>query len=160
MISAGELFTWFMDLFTQWPSPQAREMPWIAKRSMLKSADYTTTRGDVIRVQRGFWYSAHENWKLAFLPYLSLPLTHAVFSNCERARTAYAHDHHIAGMYACVNDVAKGPEVPIPDYISDTGIPSLAFLSNVSWRFDVVCDEVLDEKKNVFNLHMCLDKII
>ncbi len=41
-------------------------------------------------------------------------------------------------MHACVEDVAAGPNQPIPDYIGDTGIPSLAFVQATDWRLDIV----------------------
>jgi hypothetical protein len=137
LMHSGELFTWFMDLYCTWDSPAEREEPWMAKRAMLKAVNYTTSTGRNITVQRGYWYSAHENWKIAFLPFDAIPITKSIFQNCERARTAYSVDNHVAGMYACVNDVARGPG-PIPDYVSDVGIPPLAYLQNVSWRFDLV----------------------
>jgi len=73
------------------------------------------------------------------LPYLSVALIDAVFSNCERARTVHSAEQRVPGLYACVNDVTDGSEV-IPDYISYTGIPQLAMQANSSssWRFDVV----------------------
>ena len=97
------MFTWFMDLFVSWPSPEARDEPWIAKRAMLKPANLTVRDGQVITVQRGFWYSAHENWKIAFLPYDDVDIAARVFRNCERARTYYSSERKIPGMYACVN---------------------------------------------------------
>ena len=53
---------------------------------MLQALNYTAPTGENVTVQRGYWYSAHENWKLAFLPYVEVPIAAAVFQNGERAR--------------------------------------------------------------------------
>lgn len=73
-------------------------------------------------MQRGFWYSAHENWKLLLLPYSSAsPTASAVFQNAERARTRNSAEVlEVAGLYASVND-------PKIQYVSDLGIGSIAF---------------------------------
>lgn len=73
---------------------------------MLQAVNYTTASGANItvccaciaphpstvawQVQRGFWFSAHENWKLAFLPYFDVDIAFSVFNNCERARTVHS----------------------------------------------------------------------
>ena len=71
----GELFTWFLDLMTVWESEEERDLMWIEKRAMLQAVNYTTEAGRNITVQRGFWFSAHENWKLAMLPYLDVEVS-------------------------------------------------------------------------------------
>eukprot|EP00042_Codosiga_hollandica_P019315 m.59418 g.59418 ORF g.59418 m.59418 type:complete len:517 (-) comp49239_c0_seq4:61-1611(-) len=134
----GELFTWFLDLMTEWQNPEERELMWIGKRSMLQAVNYTTHSGENITVQRGFWFSSHENWKLSMLPYLDIDICNRIFANDERARSVHSAENNIAGLYACVNDVTAGPGKPIPDYIGNTGIQSLAFMPNQDWRSDVV----------------------
>ncbi len=71
------------------------------------------------------------------MPYLELDLTRRLFQNCERARTLFSAEHSIPGMYACVNDVTR-PGKPIPDYVGNVGIPQLAYLTNLTWRPDLV----------------------
>jgi hypothetical protein len=60
---------------------------------MLKAVNLTVAnRGDItnITVQRGFWFSAHEQWKYMMLPYRRSPTNWRVFANGETARTWYA----------------------------------------------------------------------
>lgn len=134
----GELFVWFLDLFANWTSDAERDQLWIAKRPALVPVNYTTQNGTNITVQRGYWYSSHEQWKLSLMPYMDVPLLMRVFSNTEKVRTVHSMEKNIAGMFACVNDVVAGPRQPIPDYVSNTGIPCLATLTNISWRLDLV----------------------
>ena len=56
--------------------------------------------------------------------------------------SSFLSENGIAGLYACVNDVTSGPNEPIPDYIGDAGIPSIAFVQDVPWRTDVVRGDV------------------
>jgi hypothetical protein len=79
-------------------------------------------------LQRGWWFSTHEQWKLLLLPYLSedLPLVGQVFANAERARTWDAYLAGSPGLLASINDVTNGAQ-DIPDYISAAGVGELAY---------------------------------
>ena len=158
------MFTWFLDLMTQWSSPQERELMWIGKRAMLQAVNYTTADGANITVQRGFWFSAHENWKLAFLPYFDIDIAFRVFDSCERARTVHSsrasraatgrmtcrREQHIGAV--CVRERRdQRPRHAHPglhwcdlcgtariDCAGNAGIASIAFEPNIDWRTDVV----------------------
>lgn len=78
-----------------------------------------------ITVGRGFWFSAHENWKAALLPYLRVPIAARVLANAERARTWDAALSGLPGLLASVNDVSDSES--IPDYASACGVPSIAY---------------------------------
>lgn len=143
----GELFTFLIDLFGTWASAADREVLWSVKAPLLQAVNFSfpcteaaaarvptlaplvasgTCPGNVT-VQRGWWFSAHEQMKLLFLPYLADPMAQRVFTNCERARTLHAALNEIPGLYASVNDVATPNSIVIPSYIGATGIASIAF---------------------------------
>jgi len=132
----GELMAYFMYFYGKWPNNQEREQIWKFKiqANKLQSVDYQTPVGPVT-VQRGYWFSAHEQWKFMVLPFREVPLINRVFMNCERARTLNSHFKKIPGMFASVNDVTKG-SLDIPDYISAAGISGITFES--VQRTDVV----------------------
>lgn len=122
----GELFAVFMDLYSVWPNETDRESVWIAKRAKLQSVEYFSKLGP-ITVQRGFWFSSHEQWKYLELPYLTASkINRRVFLNGERARTQHSAEERVPGLYASVTDVCPFGSQP-PDYISATGIQSIAF---------------------------------
>eukprot|EP01114_Cavostelium_apophysatum_P006357 TRINITY_DN1762_c0_g1_i1.p1 TRINITY_DN1762_c0_g1~~TRINITY_DN1762_c0_g1_i1.p1 ORF type:complete len:513 (+),score=91.94 TRINITY_DN1762_c0_g1_i1:144-1682(+) len=129
----GELMAFFMDLFGAWKNVSEREEIWEFKRPMLQSVDYQTLSGP-ITVQKGWWFSAHEQWKLLVLPYLEVDIAKRVFTNCERARTVNSAALGVPGLYASVNDVSKGGQPA--DYISAAGIQEIAF--SAITRTDVI----------------------
>jgi len=129
----GELFSFFMDLFSTWPNATEREKVWVYKRQLLQSVDFHSKSGN-ITVQRGWWFSSHEQWKYMVLPYLELELPKRVFLNGERARTIYSAEQKTPGLHASTNDAS--PTTYIPDYVSDSGIQAIAF--QTSTRDDII----------------------
>lgn len=124
----GELFAVFIYLYSQWNNQTERDMIWVQKRAMLQAANFTTANGQTITVQKGFWFSSHEQWKYLELPYQSASaVNNRVFRNGERARTAYSNIQGIAGMHASVTDVVTVPGELPSSYISATGIQEIAF---------------------------------
>jgi hypothetical protein len=121
----GELFTVLLDLFSALP-PADKGALWEVKRPRLLPAVYASPSANAsITAQVGFWFSAHENWKIAMLPYLELPTASAVLQNCERARTWQAVDARRPGLLASTTDLATQAR-PIPAaYISAAGIEQL-----------------------------------
>lgn len=70
----GELFAVMMTLFAPLPASDI-EMIWTHKRTKLQAVDYFVEElNDYVTVQKGWWFSAHEQWKYLFLPYLQSPL--------------------------------------------------------------------------------------
>ena len=43
-----------------------------------------------VLLQKGWHFSAHEQWKLLMLPYLDLPRTREILTNVEVARTRWS----------------------------------------------------------------------
>jgi len=120
----GELFTFFVDLYSMAHDPAEREKMWVYKRELLQAVKYHTPSGP-ITVQRGWWFSSHEQWKYLEMPYLEVPINKRVFLNGERARTWNSALKGIPGLLASVNDVSKNEN--IPDYLGATGIREIAF---------------------------------
>ncbi len=103
----GELFTQWIYLFGEryWQNrTYDRDMLWIVKRAKLVPVLY---RG-ATTVQRGYWFSAHEQWKYLFMPYLDADIHVKLFSNGEQARADFSAAKGVAGLYACVNNVTDG----------------------------------------------------
>lgn len=122
----GELFIVFMDLYSNWTNEKERDLIWINKRAKLQSVEFDTPSGP-ITVQRGWWFSSHEQWKYLELPYLSSsPINRKVFFNGEKARTINSAINHIPGLYASVTDVSQPEKIP-SNYISAAGIQSISF---------------------------------
>jgi hypothetical protein len=121
----GELFTFFLDLYGQWENDTERELLWMNKRNKLQSVDYSTPFGS-ITVQRGWWFSSHEQWKYLEMPYFDIPINYAIFMNGERARTWNSVLKSIPGLFASVTGVShNNSEMPV--YLSAVGIQEIAF---------------------------------
>jgi len=134
----GEMFAFFLDMYSTWSNQTERDSVWVNKRTKLQSVNFTVSSSTInanISVQRGWWFSAHEQWKYLELPYLDVPINARVFRNGERARSWNSALKRIPGMYASVTDVCAAGQQP-PDYISSTGIESISF--NSVDRADVV----------------------
>jgi hypothetical protein len=74
----------------------------------LKAVDYYSTNAKAnITVEKGWWFSAHEQWKHLFMPYLDVEIFNKIQKNNEKARTWHSVDQHICGMFASVTGPAK-----------------------------------------------------
>jgi len=127
----GELMVVWMTLFADWsgyPNNGTREkaLVWADKRKHLFAWNYTTKEGENITVQRGFWASAHEQWKLLVLPYLDIPLVKQVFVNTERARLINSVDQDFPGLFASSHAPADAHCLVDSDYCSDYGVGPMA----------------------------------
>ena len=123
----GELFTWWLYFFSPDLTPSDKAELWFAKRPQLVSVDWrsNTTLGDVT-VQKGYWFSSHEQWKLLEMPYLDISLIKQIFHNAERVRTCNSNLQRTPGMYASVNNITDS-DGQILGYIPNAGIPSISF---------------------------------
>ena len=133
----GEAFTVLLDLFAPL-SPSERAQLWASKRPQLQPVAYASAAaGGRITAQRGWWFSAHENWKAALLPYGEVPAAARVLRSTERARSWWGVDARSPGLLASANDVAAvGTRAP-PGYVSAAGVPALAFAGG-AFRRDVL----------------------
>jgi hypothetical protein len=144
----GELFTWWMYFFGGL-SKTDKQALWQIKRPQLVAVNYTGSivntsysdpmatnySGDPvvskiigpITVQKGFWFSSHEQWKVLEMPYFDIPLVKRVFHNAERVRTCNSVlMGQNAGMFASVNNITDPQSGQIDGYISYAGIPSVS----------------------------------
>lgn len=64
----GELMTYFLQLFSGLSDDDKQAM-WEYKKWQLISDEYEQGGVGPITVERGFWFSAHELWKVLQLPY-------------------------------------------------------------------------------------------
>ena len=69
----GELFTWWLYFFGGLSDADKGAL-WVAKRPKLKSVEYNMGGIGPITVEEGFWFSAHEPWKLLEMPYTDVDL--------------------------------------------------------------------------------------
>jgi hypothetical protein len=122
----GELFAVMMYLFAPL-APADRDQIWIAKRDKLQAADvFVTELNEHITVQKGWWFSAHEQWKYLFLPYLQSDINKRVFLNGEKARTWDAKESKLPGMFASVTSAISSNADALA-YFSDCGVQSAAY---------------------------------
>ncbi|KAJ3568519.1 hypothetical protein NP233_g5665 [Leucocoprinus birnbaumii] len=95
------------------------------KRPQLVSVDWAMQGYQNVSVQKGFWFSAHENWGWMQLPYTDIPLMRNLYENMERARTCDSHAKRLPGMFASINN-STDQNGEIIGYISNAGIPAIA----------------------------------
>jgi hypothetical protein len=145
----GELVTWWLYFYGNLSATEMDEL-WAVKRPQLRSVEYTGSNVNTssaqsiavnytglpvvsdtigpITVQEGFWFSAHEQWKVLQMPYYDVPIVKRLFVNAERVRTCNSVlMGENAGLFASVNNVTNTSTGQIVDgYISYAGIPSIA----------------------------------
>ncbi|KXT07217.1 hypothetical protein AC578_2453 [Pseudocercospora eumusae] len=124
----GELFTWWLYFFSNDLSSSDRDALWLKKRAKLQATTYQDANIGPITVQKGYWFSSHEQWKVLEMPYSDIPLINQLFTNAEIARTCNSALLKIPGMYASVNNITDDASAEILGYISNAGIPSISFL--------------------------------
>ena len=119
----GELFVNFLGLYGNISQAEDDKI-WQKKMAKIQVAEYRTPFGN-ITTQKGWWFSAHEIWKLIKMPYLDIEIINRLHRNGEKARTWDAYLSRLPGMFASVNDVSTNES--IPSYISAAGVQDLAF---------------------------------
>ena len=131
---------YFMDLYAPWTmynySMEERDRIWVYKRPRLVRDEYvaasisanSTLTEQLVTVQRGYWFSSHEQWKYFYLPYRDVDLQQRLFINGEKVRVHHSAVNRIPGLYASVASDAK-PGTYVVDYLSACGIEQVAFQS-------------------------------
>lgn len=90
-------------------------------------ASLTSHRIGPITVQKGFWFSSHEQWKVLELPYFDIPVVRRLYHNAERVRTCNSVlMGRNPGMFASVNNITDPVTGQIAGYISNAGVPEVA----------------------------------
>ncbi len=102
----------------------------------LQAAKFTLSDGNSVTVQRGFWFSAHEQWKTWTLPYFDAsPRLESLFWDGEVARSWNSRALCLPGLFASVTNT----DPPVCDdggYVSALGIAAIAFQN-------VTCDRII-----------------
>ncbi|TFK35374.1 hypothetical protein BDQ12DRAFT_635257 [Crucibulum laeve] len=120
----GQQFMFFLQLYGGLNQSDIDAL-WEFKRPQLVSVDWSFPGYGSITVQKGFWFSSHENWGWMQLPYTDIPLMKTLFANMEKARTCNSQAKKIPGMYASINN-STDSNGQIIGYISNAGIPEIA----------------------------------
>ncbi|GFG10024.1 hypothetical protein IFM5058_04716 [Aspergillus udagawae] len=123
----GELFTFWLQFFGGLSDADIEQL-WAVKQPQLQSVDYHIGHVGPITVQKGYWFSSHEQWKVLEMPYYDVDIIRRVFKNAERVRTCNSVVTKTPGMFASVNNITDPATGDVTGYISNTGIPSVAFL--------------------------------
>ncbi|KAJ5662378.1 uncharacterized protein N7477_009994 [Penicillium maclennaniae] len=121
----GELFTFWLQFFGGL-SDSDKEALWNVKRPQLVSVDYHMGDFGPITVQKGYWFSSHETWKVMEMPYYDIDIVRRVYENAERVRTCNSVVTRVPGMFASVNNITDPSTGDVIGYISNAGIPSIA----------------------------------
>ncbi|CEJ94702.1 hypothetical protein VHEMI10219 [[Torrubiella] hemipterigena] len=121
----GELFTYFIQFFGKLSSQEKAKL-WTAKRAKLVSVEYEMDGVGPITVEQGYWFSAHEPWKVLELPYFDVDIIKRIHHNMERARTCNSAVTKTPGLFASVNNSTDPATDEIIGYISPAGIVSIA----------------------------------
>lgn len=92
----------------------------------MQSVDYEVKSkgGQKVTVERGFWFSSHEQWKVLFMPYGLSSTFLRIRANNERARSWHSADNSIPGLYGCQAGPAETNTEDTGYYCS--GIPEIA----------------------------------
>ena len=81
--------------------------------------------GKEVTVERGFWWSSHEQWKRLFLPYHLSPTYNEIALNGEKVRVWNSNENKINGLYGATTGTANSNSDPL-NYYADCGIPSIS----------------------------------
>ncbi|KAL2851384.1 putative GPI anchored protein [Aspergillus pseudodeflectus] len=121
----GELVAYFFHLFGDL-STEDKDALWVAKRPQLVRDEYKIGGVGPITVERGYWFSGHEPWKVLELPFYDVDIIRRVYHNNERVRTCNSVLTKVPGLFASVNNITDPETDTIIGYISPAGIPSIA----------------------------------
>jgi len=128
----GEMMVLFMDLLGNWSGypndgKDEKALIWEHKKTKVEAAAFHMPSGENLTVQKGFWFSSHEQWKTLQMPYLAVPHVGKLFANGELARLTHSLAEQIPGLFASVSappGVVCGTDA---GYCSATGIEELAY---------------------------------
>ncbi|KAH8691986.1 putative GPI anchored protein [Talaromyces proteolyticus] len=121
----GELFTFWLQLFAGLSEDDKSALSEV-KKPQLMSVDYHMGKLGPITVQKGYWFSSHETWKVMEMPYYDIDIIRRVYQNAERVRTCNSVSTKVPGMFASVNNSTDPETGDVIGYISNAGIPSIS----------------------------------
>jgi hypothetical protein len=116
----GLMMCHFADLFGDWSGQEAgKDALWAEPRSL--PARYVTAGGRALTAVQGNWFSSHEQWGFAFLPFRDLPVADALFKNAQKVRTWHSADRRIPGLFASTTKPVRSRDEP-GSYLSALGV--------------------------------------
>ncbi|CAE7713083.1 nhaD, partial [Symbiodinium sp. CCMP2456] len=126
----GEMIVLFLDIFGNWTKypnngEEEKKLMWTIKAEHVEPVVYTAADDTKMVLQKGYWFSAHEQWKTLQLPYMDIPLVKHLFANGEFARLENSVQEQLPGLMASVN-APNGVQCDAHPYCSAVGIQSLA----------------------------------
>ncbi|CAE7211853.1 unnamed protein product [Symbiodinium necroappetens] len=126
----GEMIVLFMDIFGNWTKyansgEEDKKLMWKIKAEHVEPVVYKAADNTKMVLQKGYWFSAHEQWKTLQLPYMDIPLVKHLFANGEFARLENSVQEQLPGLMASVN-APNGVQCDAHPYCSAVGIQSLA----------------------------------
>ncbi|KAG9251090.1 putative GPI anchored protein [Emericellopsis atlantica] len=121
----GELVAFFFHLFGDLPQSE-KDALWEVKRPQLVKDEYHQGNVGPVTVERGYWFSGHEPWKVLELPYYDVDIIRRLYHNHERVRTCNSVVTKNPGLLASVNNITDSETNEVLGYISPAGIPSIA----------------------------------
>eukprot|EP00439_Symbiodinium_sp_Y106_P040706 s363_g5.t1 len=126
----GEMIVLFLDIFGNWTKypnngEEEKKLMWKIKAEHVEPVVYTAADDTKMVLQKGYWFSAHEQWKTLQLPYMDIPLVKHLFANGEFARLETSVQEQLPGLMASVN-APNGVQCDAHPYCSAVGIQSLA----------------------------------
>lgn len=126
----GELMIMWIDLMSEWGPRDNRNLIWRGVKRHQKPLNYTDSRlpNGPITVQRGWRFSAHEQWKYLVLPYTENDKVAQILRNGEKARTWNSYLHNVPGLFAsCYAPAQTSQDDGSMSLFVDTlGVPSLS----------------------------------
>ena len=75
----------FLDIFGNWTKypnngEEEKKLMWKIKAEHVEPVVYTAADDTKMVLQKGYWFSAHEQWKTLQLPYMDIPLVKHLFA--------------------------------------------------------------------------------
>eukprot|EP00439_Symbiodinium_sp_Y106_P075708 s1308_g15.t1 len=104
---------------------EEKKLMWKIKAEHVEPVVHTAADKSKMVLQKGFWFSAHEQWKTLQLPYMDIPLVRHLFTNGEFARLENSLQQQLPGLMASVN-APHGVQCDAHPYCSAVGIQALA----------------------------------
>lgn len=123
----GELFCMILTLLDKNFTSDEISGIWVDKRRKLQAVNFhIQSINKTITAERGWWFSAHEQWKNLFMPYNISKTYWGIFENNEKVRTWNSREKGINGLYASTTGTANSNDDKL-DYFADCGVREVSF---------------------------------
>jgi hypothetical protein len=129
----GELMIMFLDLCCDWAkSNNVCDLYWNDQKRYVRDfiAKFPLEQEEKITVERGSFFSSHEQWKVMVLPYLTNEKYATLFKNNEIARTHHSVNRDYRGLFATANVFCENNSEK-EEHVLCYGIDSLSHHGNI-----------------------------